>query len=216
MGVVREIKKFMYRNNPHFKRFFKEVNLSKPENVVFCSFDLETTGLDFKNDEIISIGAVKIIDFKVDFSTTFYTLVKPGRNLDKENVLIHGIREEELQNAPSIKEVLPDFLDYIRGTVLLGYFVTFDIAMISKYTKKFFGFEILNPYIDLQQLYQLSLRKRYLTSRISEEKSLDEMAKELGIEVEKRHDAMCDCLISAFVFLYFVKTGINWKKAVNI
>ena len=150
MGVVREIKKFMYRNNSHFKRFFKEVDFTRLRNVVFCSFDLETTGLDVKNDEIVSIGAVKIIDFKVDFSTMFYTLVKPGRNLNKENVLIHGIREEELQNASSIKEVLPDFLDYIRGAVLVGYFVTFDIAMISKYTEKFFGFEILNPYIDLQ------------------------------------------------------------------
>ncbi|TCK03408.1 exonuclease domain-containing protein [Phorcysia thermohydrogeniphila] len=212
MGILRRVKKLMYRNNPYFRRFFREVDLEK---AVFCSFDLETTGLDVKKDEIISIGAVKVVNFKVDFSTTFYTLLRPQKEPARESVLIHGIREEELSGAPKAEEVLPQFLEYIKGTVLIGYFVAFDIAMLSKYTKRLFGFEVLNPFIDIRHLYKLDLKRRYLLNQVQEEKSLDEIAQELGIEVEKRHNALCDCLLSAFVFLYFLKSDINWKRAIN-
>lgn len=212
MGVLRKLKKFLYRNSESFNRYFEEPDLNNP---VFCSFDLETTGLDTERDEIISIGAVKIVDFKLDFSTTFYTLVKPEGRLKSESVLIHGIREEELEGAPPIEKVLPGFLDYIKGTVLVGYFITFDIAVLSRYTKKIFGFEILNPFIDLRVLYKLNLKRRYLLGREQEERSLDEVARGMGIEIENRHNALCDSILSAFVFLYFVKLGVSWRRAIN-
>ena len=99
--------------------------------------------------------------------------------------------------------------------MLIGYFVTFDIAMLSKYTKKLFGFEVLNPFIDIRYLYKQDLKRRYLLNQAQEEKSLDEIAQELGIEVEKRHNALCDCLLSAFIFLHFLKSNTNWKRAIN-
>jgi DNA polymerase-3 subunit epsilon len=207
LDFIRKLKLLKYKNNPYFKKFYKEPE-KDIKKAVFTSFDLETTGLDVKKDEIISIGAVKIKNLQIDLSTKFYKVVKPEKKLEKENVLIHGITQDEIENAPSIEKVLPEFLKYIKGTILIGYFVKFDIDMISKYTKKFYGFPILNPYIDIAELYQKSLIKSY-KQNIFSEKNLDELAKEFGIIADIRHDAFYDSLISALVFLAIIKRGVN-------
>ncbi len=210
MGIVRTLRKAILSRNENYRKFYREPDYKNP---VFCSLDLETTGLSIKEDEIVAIGAVKIVNMKVDFSTTFKTFVKPKRGIKKESVLIHGIREEELVNAPTIEEILPILLEYIKGTILIGYFVRFDIGILSRFSKELLGLPILNPFIDIKELYQLNLKRKYLTFKENGEKSLDELAKEAGIPIEERHDALCDCLVTALLFIYLVKSGVNWEKA---
>ncbi len=212
MGLLRRLRVALLSRNENFKRFYTEPNFKRP---IFCSFDLETTGLDPEEDEVLSIGAVKIVDFKVDFSQTLKLFVRPSKNLPKESILIHGIRESDLRSALSPKEAIEKFLNFARGTILVGYFVRFDIAVVSKYTKKIWGFPLLNPFVDVVELYRQRIRKRYLAHRESGEKSLDDIARELGIETSNRHDALCDSLLTAFVFLTLVKRGADWKKALN-
>jgi len=212
MGLLRRLRLALLNRNENFRRFYAEPDL---ENPVFCSFDVETTGLNPKEDEVLSIGAVKIVDFKVDFSQRFRLLVKPKGELPKESVLIHGIRGSELEEALSPKEALEKFLEFVKGTVLVGYFVQFDVAVLSRYTNEIWGFPLFNPSVDVRDLYRQRIKRRYLAHRESGEKSLDEMAKEFGIEVENRHDAYCDSLLTAFLFLNLIKRGADWRRALN-
>ncbi|ACO04671.1 MAG TPA: 3'-5' exonuclease [Persephonella sp.] len=205
MDIIRKLKILRYRNNSYFKKFFRDVNEKDINKITFCSFDLETTGLDVEKDEIISIGAVKIKEMKIDLSTSFYRIVKPERIPEKENILIHSITASEMKKGEDIRDVLPKFLEYIKGTVLIGYFVSFDISMLSKYTQKFYGFPILNPYIDVSQLYIKKKVKSYTPYEKIKEKSLDQIAEELNIPVRKRHNALYDSITTALIFLSLMK-----------
>ena len=94
----------------------------------FVAFDLETTGLSSQNDRIIEIGAVILKNGEeID---RFQTFVDPERPLERKIVELTGITEEMLQGAPKIEEVLPKFLDFIGGRVLVAHNSDFDTGFI--------------------------------------------------------------------------------------
>ena len=94
----------------------------------FVAFDLETTGLSSKNDRIIEIGAVVIKNGQeVD---RFQTFVDPGRKLDKKIVDLTGITDAMLVGAPQIEEVLPKFVEFVGGRVLVAHNSDFDTGFI--------------------------------------------------------------------------------------
>ena len=94
----------------------------------FVAFDLETTGLSARNDRIIEIGAVIIKDGReVD---RFQTFVDPGRRLDKKIVDLTGITDQMLKGAPTIEQVLPEFLSFAGDRVLVAHNADFDTAFI--------------------------------------------------------------------------------------
>ena len=94
----------------------------------FVAFDLETTGLSSRTDRIIEIGAVILKNGQeVD---RFQTFVDPERPLDKKIVELTGITEEMLQGAPKIEEVLPKFLEFVGGRVLVAHNSDFDTGFI--------------------------------------------------------------------------------------
>lgn len=96
----------------------------------YISIDLETTGLNPKQDKIIEIGAVKVI--KGIVADTYSTFVNPGRLLEERVVTLTGIRDEDLQKAPSMEEVLPPLLDFLEDYPLLGHRILFDFSFLKK------------------------------------------------------------------------------------
>lgn len=96
----------------------------------YISIDLETTGLNPKQDKIIEIGAVKVI--KGIVADTYSTFVNPGRLLEERVVTLTGIRDEDLQKAPSMEEVLPQLLDFLEDYPLLGHRILFDFSFLKK------------------------------------------------------------------------------------
>lgn len=96
----------------------------------YVCVDLETTGLDPKRDKIIEIGAVKVVDGRVE--ETFQTLLSPGRKLEDKITELTGIRDEQLIHAPAIEEVLPAFLEFAGEEVLLGHSILFDYSFLKK------------------------------------------------------------------------------------
>ena len=94
----------------------------------FVAFDLETTGLSSRNDRIIEIGAVILKNGQeVD---RFQTFVDPERPLDRKIVELTGITDDMLKGAPKIQEVLPKFLEFIGGRVLVAHNSDFDTGFI--------------------------------------------------------------------------------------
>ena len=96
----------------------------------FICLDLETTGLNPKTDKIIEIGAIRI-ENGVE-TGSFETFVNPGRLLEGRITELTGIRDDELQHAPTISEVLPGFLEFTKELPLLGHSVLFDFSFIKK------------------------------------------------------------------------------------
>ncbi len=182
-----------YSKEPAFKRFFSDVNLSTPiKEVTFVVFDTETTGTDPGRAELVSIGALKVRSMEIDLSTAFHRFVKPS-SLTRTSVEIHGITLEELSRKGEDElRVVEDFLDYIRGSVLVGFNVRFDVKMIEKVSLRHFRIPILNYRVDVFHLWRRSGK---------EGKSLKEIAYDLDVPTAGIHSALDDAYITALVFL---------------
>ena len=87
--------------------------------------DVETTGLDFQYDSIIEMAALKIRDGKV--IDQFSSLVNPGFAIDEFIEDLTGIKNEELEIAPSIKNVLSDFLSFVENDIVVGHNVKYSL-----------------------------------------------------------------------------------------
>ncbi len=94
----------------------------------YVAFDLETTGLYARRDQIIEIGAVRMRDGQeID---RFQTFVDPGVPLDKRTVELTGITDQMLKGAPKIREILPAFLEFVGDSVLVAHNADFDTTFI--------------------------------------------------------------------------------------
>lgn len=96
----------------------------------YVSIDLETTGLQPKTDRIIEVGAVKVR--RGEPAETFQTFVNPGRQLEERVMELTHIRQEEVDSAPYMEEILPRLLDFLEDLPLLGHRVLFDYSFLKK------------------------------------------------------------------------------------
>ena len=163
-------------------------------NTTYVVFDLETTGLDVMNNGITEIGAVKIINGKI--SEEFTTLVKPDYKITEENTAITGITEEMVKDSPKIGSVIPDFMKFIDGAVLVAQNADFDM----KFVKRFAGaedYEVKNKVLDTLDLARahLPMLRRH---------DLHTLAEHFGI-VFNHHRALSDSYATAEVFIELLK-----------
>jgi len=96
----------------------------------YLCVDLETTGLNPKTDKIIEIGAVKVK--KGEIIDTFATFVRPGKALPERIRELTGIAGTDLEGAPLIGEVLPQFLEFAEELPLLGHSILFDYSFLKR------------------------------------------------------------------------------------
>ncbi len=178
-----------------------EVNKeTKTEDLCFVVFDTETTGLDLKKDEALSIGAVKIENLRIDLSKNFYALLKPTREYN-ESIKVHGITPEDLRNARERKEICMEFLEYARGCILAGYFLQIDISMLKKLIKEECGFSLKAYALDLLDLVEHK----------GKVPTLEELLKIFKLPISTQHNALEDAYMTALLLLRLLKDG-NYKK----
>ena len=162
-------------------------------DLTYTVFDTETTGLDPRSDEIISIGAVRIVNNRLLSRDRFEQLVNPRRALRWESVQIHGIRDEMLADQPTIDEVLPRFHKFSENTIMVAHNAAFDMRMLQlKETAT--GIRFINPVLDTMLLSAI-------VHPAQENHNLMTIAQRLGIDVSGRHTAIGDALATAEMFL---------------
>lgn len=171
--------------------------INKGNNIIefpkkYIVIDLETTGLDPSFDEIIEIGAMKVVDDKVVDS--FNTLVKPKYELDDFIIDLTGITNEMLADAPSITEVLPKFINYIGDSILVGHNVNFDINFLYDWANKLKLKPISNDFIDTMRI------GRRLLSELKHHR-LSDLADYFSINTDGSHRALTDVNITMQVYL---------------
>ncbi|MGE3300028.1 MAG: 3'-5' exonuclease [Arcobacter sp.] len=165
----------------------------------FISLDCETTGLNPKKDEILSIGAVLIRDNKILMRNTFNVFLKPSKNINAESIKIHHIRKVDLENALNPEDAIYQLLDFIGSRPIVGYYIKFDVTIISKYTKNFIGIKLPNETIEVSSLY-FKTRKRSSDYEFIDLK-FDTILKTLDIPALGKHDALNDAIMTAMMFL---------------
>jgi DNA polymerase III epsilon subunit len=97
-------------------------------NVLFVAFDTETTSLDARSGRIVEIGAVKFRDGKILATTNW--LINPGVPMTPGAQQINGLTDEMLAGKPAIKEVLPEFVAFVKDATLLAHNAQFDTKFL--------------------------------------------------------------------------------------
>lgn len=157
----------------------------------YIIFDIETTGLDSSYDEVIEIGAIKVKNNKI--VSKFNSLVKPKNEIDEYITELTGITNEMVKDAPTIEEILPDFMNYIGNDILIGHNVNFDINFIydNLYRNKF---DVLtNDFIDTMRI------SRKLLPELPHHRLID-LAKYFKIDSTNNHRSLKDCEITMNVY----------------
>jgi DNA polymerase-3 subunit epsilon len=192
------------------KEFFSSFDQGRPlAEYTFVVCDTELTGLNKKKDELISIGAVMIRDLQIDLSSMFHHFVRP-ENLDPtQATLVHRITPEQLENAGAMEDVLPKFVEYIHGSLLVGHHLPLDMHFLNKATQEVMGGTLSNPGVDTMRMaqgykrVQLGHYHEHNPREISY--SLDDLGHEYNLPVFKPHDALEDALQTAYLFLFLIK-----------
>jgi len=165
----------------------------------YVSLDCETTGLNPKKDEILSIGAVLIKDNKILMRKTFNIFLKPSKNINPESIKVHLLREIDLQNAIEPEDAIYQLLDFIGSRPIVGYYIEFDIAIISKYTKQLISIKLPNEPIEVSGIYY-DIRKSTANYGFIDLK-FDTIMNFLDIPVLGKHDALNDAIMTSMIFL---------------
>lgn len=160
-----------------------------PDYVVF---DLETTGISWKHDEVVEISAIMVKNHKV--ISKFTTLVNPGRAIPYHASQVNGITDDMVKDAPVFETALTDFLEYVGDDVLVGHNIhAFDMKFIYRDCKRYFGKVPENDYIDTLKL------ARDCLSQLAHHK-LTDLAGHYGISIQGAHRALNDCRMNQAVY----------------
>ena len=170
---------------------------AKSDEVVV--FDCETTGLNPKNDDIISIGAVKVKGNKILTNEAIHLFIKQDKQINHKSITIHQIRHCDLDEAISLEEAIEKFLYYIGNRKLVGYYLEFDVAMINKYIKPMFGITLPNKQEEVSAIYYDKKISTIPQGNI--DLSFDKILEDLGLPKLQAHDALNDAVMTAMMYL---------------
>ena len=179
------------------------------DDEIVC-FDIETTGLKVTREAITEIGAVVLKNGKI--TETFQTFVNPGRRLTPEIIGLTGITDAMLADAPSLKEALTAFLQFVNGRVLAAHNAEFDISFIRAGCRKV-GLEFEPTYIDSLILAQNLLPELH-------KYKLDIVAEHLDLPAFNHHRASDDAGMVGYMLVPFFEKmrrelGISRLQEIN-
>ncbi len=160
----------------------------------FIVFDIETTGLSADKNKIIEIGAVKVKEGKI--VEKFSTFVNPEVPIPYDIEELTSIRDDMVMDAPKIETVLPEFMEFCEGAVMVAHNADFDMSFIKK------NCDLQGITHDFTIADTVALA-RYLLPQLNRYK-LDTVAKALGIPLDNHHRAVDDAGCTAEIFVKFI------------
>jgi DNA polymerase-3 subunit alpha (Gram-positive type) len=175
----------------------------------YVVFDIETTGFGPVKDKIIEIGAVKVVEGKI--VDQFSTFINPEVPIPYEIIDLTGINDEMVMDYPTIDIILPQFLEFCKGSALVAHNASFDVSFITKKSEEL-GIKTDYTVIDTVGLARILLPElnRY---------KLNVVAKALDISLENHHRAVDDAGATAEIFVKFVamlrEQGVQYINEIN-
>jgi DNA polymerase III subunit epsilon len=184
----------------------QELNLPIQQGT-YVSIDTELTGLNEKEDSILSIGAVKMVEGRIEIGGHFYSLVKPSSRLKSDSVVIHEITPSEVSDERNISAVLPEFLEFCGHHVLVGHCIAIDLGFLNKEIKRLGQAALSNPMLDTYILYSWLWTRWLSESQFSlppQQVDLYKMARSFDIPFSGAHNAIMDAFITAQILQRFI------------
>jgi DNA polymerase-3 subunit epsilon len=175
------------------------------------SVDCETTGFDTGRDDIVSIAAIRVARNRILTSSAFRATVRPRAAMRADAIRVHRLRSIDVADARPIDEVLPEFLDFVGGRPLVGYWIDYDVAMLDRVVRATHGFRLPNRRIEVSALYyELKYRGAPPGTRI--DLSFAAIARDLGLRPLPLHDAFNDALSAAEMWILLDAMRVDGRR----
>lgn len=164
----------------------------------WCALDFELTGLDPREDEIISFGAVPIEAGRVRLAGAVSSLVRPARELREASIRVHGLRAVDLASAPALDAAIEPLLRAITGRRLVAHTAAVERAFLGRALRTR-RVRLRGAIVDTEVLGRLWLHER--DGRLVRHLALGELARALGLPADRPHDALGDAVTTAQAFI---------------
>ena len=183
------------------KRYYQAgvVDINTPlHSLPMVALDLETTGLDALQDEIISIGLVPFDHSIIRCQGAQYWIAKPNKDLHPESVTIHEITDSELAGAPPVSAILDKVLEALIGKVVVVHCLAIERQFLLEAALKVYGYPLYFPMLDTMAIERKVLHKPWW-QRFGKAPSLrlDACRQNYRLPRYKAHHALTDALSSA-------------------
>lgn len=171
----------------------------------WVSLDCETTGLKVGADEIVSIGAVRIVGDRILTSERFEVLVRPQGRVSAQSIRIHRLRQMDVAQGLPVDDAVKRLLHFIGARPLVGYYLEFDVAMLNRVVFPMLGFGLPQAKIEVSALYhahkmrQLPAHQRQSPPEI--DLRLATMMQDLRLPMRAAHDPVNDAVMAALAFI---------------
>lgn len=184
--------------DPHFAFLYDTPPIGE-----WVTLDCETTGLNASRDQIISIGAVRIVGNRLLTSERLELLVRPERALNAESIRVHRLRESDVAQGMSPEQAMRQLLEFVGSRPLVGYFLEFDVAMLNREIWPLLGVRLPQPKIEVSAMYydfknrQLPPHQRGGTIDLR----FATMMSQLDLPLRSAHDALNDAVMAGLAFI---------------
>lgn len=182
-----------------------QLNLSLPvRSFSYVVFDLETTGLNLYSDQIVSVGAFRVVEGRIRLDDVFSQLVNPNKDIPPSSVKIHGIVPAMIAEAPTAGDVLQAFLAFIGSDILVAHQAHFDMHFLNRWMQQIYGFSLQNLVLDTIRMCRKITFPPHpypygIDLNSDRPYTLDAIAKYYGIKIQERHTALGDALATAMI-----------------
>jgi DNA polymerase-3 subunit epsilon len=154
--------------------------------------DLETSGLDMRRDQVLSIGAVVIEQGAIDLGQQFECTLHRHDHQVSASVLIHGLAPSAIAAGIAPAEALLGFMEFLGDSPLLAFHAGFDQRMLGRALKQTLGYRLRHPFFDAAELAPLLCPQANI-----QQGGLDDWTDYFGLQVQQRHHASADALVTA-------------------
>jgi len=183
----------------------------------YAAIDTELTGLDERRDSIVSLGALRVVQGRIDIGDRYYQEARPSSALTPTSIVIHGITPDETRGRPEISGLLQGFLAFCAGDVLVGHFVEIDLLFLGKALAAAGLPPLANRALDTWALYDWLSGSTPRDGgpglpRLRDPR-LPELAQALGVPCGREHHALADAFVTAQVFQRLLLRLPRWEVA---
>lgn len=169
--------------------------------VRFLAVDLETTGLNLRRDHVLSVGWVPVSEALVLLEGARETVVRPPSGVEVgESATLHGLTDDELADAPTLTDVLPELLAALHGRVLLAHHAPIELGFLERAARAEYGAGLPVTAVDT-----LTLQHRLVSGSHGDVAPgvlrLDAARRHFGLPRYSAHRAVTDAIATAELLL---------------
>ena len=161
--------------------------------------DCETSQFDRRKGQLLSLAAVVVSGQNIQLSEALDVTVDSDARTDPDAVRVHYLRREDRRHGVAAAEAIERFLDFVGNRPICGFYIEYDRAILNRYIREYYDFELPNDFIEVSELY-VRQKRRYIPE-VNLDLTFEGLAKDLAVPVIERHTALGDVISTALMYI---------------